>query len=149
MYRQYRVPSVRREMDRLQNEMNRLFENYYPSRTRSATRSAQGYPAMNVWASEDGLTIYAEAPGVSAEDIDISVVGETLTLTGERKMDDLQEGSRYHRQERGYGKFTRSIQLPYPVDVGHVDATFMNGVLSINLPRAEEDKPKKIAVKSA
>jgi HSP20 family protein len=132
-------------MDRLQNEMNQLFDAYYPSRM----RSAPGYPAMNVWASEDGLTINAEVPGVSAEDIDISVVGETLTLTGERKMDELKESSRYHRQERGYGKFTRSIQLPFPVDVSQVDASFVNGVLSIDLPRAEEDKPKKIAVKSA
>jgi len=145
MYRRYRIPSLRRDMDRLQNEMNRLFDAYYPARL----RTAPGYPAMNVWASDDGLSITAEVPGVSTEDINISVVGETLTLTGVRKPDKLDEGSRYHRQERGYGEFTRSIQLPFPVDVGNVEATFKNGVLSVSLPRAEEDKPKKIAVKSA
>ena len=145
MYRRYRMPFVPREVDRLQQEMNRLFEAYSPMRT----RSAPGYPAMNIWTSENGLKLTAEVPGVRSEDIDINVVGETLTLSGERKADELQEDARYHRQERGYGKFTRSIQLPFPVDVDQVDATFKNGVLNISLPRAEEDKPRKIAVKSA
>jgi HSP20 family protein len=125
--------------------MNRLFEDYYPGRTRTAT----GYPALNVWTNQDGLTVTAEVPGVPPEDIDINVVGDTLTLSGTRKPDELQEGARYHRQERGYGGFTRSIQLPFPVDVAKVEATFKNGVLSVALPRAEADKPRKIAVKTA
>jgi HSP20 family protein len=134
-----------REVDRLQHDMNRLFETYYPART----RQAPGYPAMNIWTNENGLKLTAEVPGVHPENIDINVVGETLTLSGERLSDELKEGSRYHRQERGYGKFTRSIQLPFPVNVEGVDATFKNGVLSVSLPRAEEDKPRKITVKSA
>ena len=146
MYRRYRrIPNVVNEMDRLQREMNQLFDNYYPSRMRRAS----SYPAVNLWSNDEGLVITAEVPGVSADDIEISVVGETMTLNGVRKPDELNEDSRYHRQERGYGKFSRSIQLPFPVDVSSVDATFKNGVLSISLPRAEEDKPKKIAVKSA
>ena len=146
MYRRYRrIPSVWREMDQLQREMNRLFDNYYPDRI----QRAQGYPAMNVWTSDEGLQITAEVPGVSPEDIDISVVGETLTLSGTRKLGELKEGTRYHRQERGYGDFTRSLQLPFPVDVNKVEATFQNGILNIEMPRAEEDKPKKIVVKSA
>jgi len=145
MYRRYRMPFVTREVDRLQNEMNRLFEAYSPARM----RTAPGYPAMNIWTSEDGIKLTAEVPGVHSEDIDINVVGETLTLSGERKADELKEGARYHRQERGYGKFTRSIQLPFPVNVNQVEATFKNGVLNVSLPRAEEDKPRKIAVKSA
>ena len=145
MYRRYRFSSPWRDMDRLQREMNRLFEGYYPDRT----RQAPSFPAMNVWGSEDGLLITAEVPGVHPEDIDISVVGDTLTLSGNRKPDELNEGARYHRQERGYGSFTRAIQLPFAVSVAKVDASFSNGVLSINLPRAEEDKPRKIMVKSA
>jgi len=104
---------------------------------------------MNVWSNDEGLFITAEVPGVSNEDIDISVIGDTLTLTGNRKPDEIDENTRYHRQERGYGNFSRSVQLPFPVNVSKVDATFHNGVLSIALPRAEEDKPRKIAVKSA
>ena len=144
MYRRYRVPSVWREMDRLQREMNRLFDDTYPRRARRAA----GYPAMNVWTNEDGLIITAEVPGVKPEDIDISVVGDTLTLSGSRKPDELKEDSRYHRQERGYGDFTRSIQLPFLANVKKVEATFQNGVLNITMPRAEEDKPKKITVKA-
>jgi HSP20 family protein len=132
-------------MDRLQREMNRLFDDYYPLRQ----RRAPSYPALNVWTNEEGLAVTAEVPGVSPEDIDINVVGDTLTLSGERKPDQMDEGARYHRQERGYGSFTRSIQLPFAVDVAKVDATFRNGVLNVMLPRAEEDKPRKIAVKSA
>lgn len=145
MYRRYRVPSTWREMDRLQREMNRLFEDYYPTRV----RRAPSFPALNVWTNEDGLNITAEVPGVHPEDIDISVVGDTLTLSGERRPDELKEGARYHRQERGYGNFTRSLQLPYMVDIRKVNATFRNGILNIELPRAEQDKPRKISVKSA
>jgi HSP20 family protein len=104
---------------------------------------------MNVWANDDGLVLTTEVPGVNPQDIDISVVGETLTLSGERMPDELKEGSRYHRQERGYGKFTRSVQLPFPVDVNAVEASFKDGVLHVAMPRAEEDKPRKITVKSA
>jgi HSP20 family protein len=132
-------------MDRLQGEMNRLFDAYTPARL----RRAPGYPAMNVWANDDGLVLTTEVPGVNPQDIDISVVGETLTLSGERMPDELKEGSRYHRQERGYGKFTRSVQLPFPVDVNAVEASFKDGVLHVAMPRAEEDKPRKITVKSA
>jgi HSP20 family protein len=132
-------------MDRLQREMNRFFETYSPVRY----RPAPSFPAMNIWSNEEGVLITSEVPGVKSEDIDIQVVGDTLTLSGERKPDEVQGDARYHRQERGYGKFARSIQLPFSVDVNRVDARFKNGVLLIKLPRAEEDKPKKIAVKAA
>lgn len=145
MMRRYHVPMVWREMDRLQREMNRLFEDYSPSRV----RSAPSYPAMNVWTNENGMIVTAEVPGVRPEDIDINVVGETLTLSGQRLLDETGEAARYHRQERGYGKFARTLQLPFPVAVEQVEATFKDGVLSVQLPRAEEDKPRKISVKSA
>ena len=144
LYRRYRVPTMWREMDRLQKEMNRLFEVYSPVR-----RSAPGYPAMNVWANENGALVTAEVPGVQPEDIDVSVIGETLTLSGTRTLDETTEGARYHRQERGYGKFNRTLQLPFAVDVNNIEATFKNGVLNVQLPRAESDKPRKISVKSA
>ena len=145
MYRRYRQPNLWREMDQLQREMKRLFEMYSPV----GTRTAPSYPAVNIWSNEDGLLITAEVPGVKAEDIDINVVGQILTLNGERKPEKLEEGAQYHRQERGYGKFSRVVELPYPINVGKVEAIFKNGVLTITLPRAEEDKPKKIKVKGA
>jgi len=118
---------------------------YYTPRR---VRQASGYPAMNAWENQEGMIVTAELPGINTDGIDISVVGDTLTLSGNRESDDLKEGARYHRRERGFGSFSRSIQLPFHVKVEDVEATFNNGILQINLPRAEEDKPKKIAVKS-
>ncbi|MBN1665983.1 MAG: Hsp20/alpha crystallin family protein [Anaerolineales bacterium] len=145
MYRRYRTPSIWREMTQLQNEMNRLFEDYSPRHQ----RTAPGFPAMNVWADENSVLITAEVPGIDPKEIDVNVLGDTLTVSGSRMPDDLPEDVRYHRRERGYGKFSRSMRLPYTVDVKNVDAKFKNGVLNITLPRAEADKPKKITVKSS
>jgi HSP20 family protein len=115
----------------------------------SYLRSAPSFPALNIWSNEDELIITAEVPGINPEDLDISVVGDNLTLKGERKAEEMDENARYHRQERGYGSFSRTVQLPFPVDIDKVDANFTNGVLEITMPRAEADKPRKIAVKSA
>jgi len=129
------------EFERFQQEMNRLLST-------SRSRLAPTFPAMNVWTNRDGAVLTAELPGVDPEAIEISVVGETLTLTGSRQPEQLQENDRYHRRERGYGNFTRTFQLPFPVEADQVEATFNKGVLYISLPRAEADKPKKINVKT-
>ena len=134
-----------REMERLRREMNRLFD----GTSTTTGRTAPSYPAMNVWASEEGLIVTAEVPGVSIDDLEINVVNETLTLSGRREPVGMAEEARYHRQERGYGKFTRTIQLPFRVNSEKVDATLTDGVLRIELPRVEEEKPKKITVKAA
>lgn len=144
MYRRYRVPNMWREMDKLQGEMNRLFDSTFSRRYRNAPT----FPAVNVWANEDGLVVTAEVPGINTDDIDIIVVGETMTISGSRAIDELDEGIRYHRQERGYGDFTRTVKLPFLVDSDKVDASFRDGVLSITLPRKDEDKPRKIAITS-
>jgi HSP20 family protein len=102
---------------------------------------------MNVWTNEDGAVATAELPGFDLESIDISIVGDTLNVSGSREPEDVGEG-RYHRRERGCGSFTRSFQLPFQVAGVAVEATFERGVLRIVLPRAEEDKPKKITVKA-
>jgi HSP20 family protein len=132
-------------MDRLQQDMSRLFGDSSVNRTRRAS----SFPAINVWAAEESARVTAEIPGVSKDDLEINVTGDTLTLSGVRGQDDLPEGARYHRQERRFGEFSRSIQLPYTVDVNKVKAVFKNGVLSVDLPRVEAEKPKKIAVKAS
>jgi HSP20 family protein len=138
------MPSMWDEMDRLQREMNRVFESF----DRSVAPSA-GFPAMNVWMNEEGAVVTAELPGVDVKDLEINVVGETLTLSGERKPLDLPKEAVVHRQERGMGKFTRTIDLPFNVDSGKVQATLEKGILRILLPRAEQDKPRKIQVRTA
>ena len=145
LYRRFPKYNVWEDMERLQREMNRLFETAQPSRH----QVSPGFPAMNIWSNEESLIVTAELPGVEIGEIDVNVIGDTLTLSGSRTPEKLDEGSRYHRQERGYGKFTRSLQLPFVVDAEKVEATLENGVLRILLPRAEADKPRKISVKTA
>lgn len=135
-----------REMERLQREVNRLFAD---SVALSGGRTAPSYPAMNIWSNEEGAVVTAELPGVNPDDIDISVVDETLTITGQRNPHELKEDEKYHRRERRFGKFSRTFQLPFKVEADKVEALFEKGVLHLSLPRAEVDKPKKIAVKSA
>jgi len=133
-----------REMDRLRREMNRLFADL-PA---SAGTAVPGYPAMNVWTNENGAVITAELPGVATEEIDISVVGGTLTLSGTRQPTELPENAVAHRRERGAGRFSRVFRLPFPIESDKVEAAFENGVLSVALPRPESDKPRKIAIKA-
>jgi HSP20 family protein len=131
-----------REMQRLQNSMNRLLSGDAP------LAAPAEFPLINVWTSENGAIVRAEIPGVAPEDVDISLVNDTLTLRGSRNPDELNEGESRHRQERGYGQFTRSLRLPFSVEADHVQANFSNGVLRITVPRAEAEKPRRISVVS-
>ena len=144
MYRRFQRPSIWQEMDQLQREMNRLFD----STSKGRVFNSPSYPAINIWTNEDGQVISAEMPGVHPDDIDIDVTGDALSISGERKPDEVAKDAYYHRRERSYGLFSRTVQLPFMVDTNKVEASFENGVLLINLPRAEADKPKKIAIKS-
>lgn len=106
------------------------------------------FPAVNMWVSEDEAVVTTEIPGISAETIDISLAGNSLTLRGSRKPEELKEGETYHRKERWEGQFSKVIELPFNVEGDKIDARVINGVLYIKLPRAEAEKPRKIAVKS-
>ncbi len=143
MYARFPLTSNWDEMDRLQREMNRLFDEVYPSR-----RTVGGYPAVNLWVGENEQVVTAELPGINLDDLEINVLGASLTISGERSADDLPEEAEIHRQERLFGRFSRTIELPYPVEPGKVEAKLEKGLLTIRLPRAEADKPKKIKVKT-
>lgn len=131
--------STLREMERLQKQFNRLFDENW--------RGAAEFPPINVWTNQDSATITAEVPGLAADDIEISVVNDTLTLRGKREPEQLAEGHKLHRRERGFGEFSRTVQLPFRVDAEKVEAVFKKGILHITLPRTEQDKPRKIAVR--
>jgi HSP20 family protein len=126
------------EVRRLQDEVNRLFSSY--QLTPSAT-----FPAVNAYANEDGIALTAQLPGVSQDDLDISVFRDTLTLRGRRQPESTDRQA-YHRRERGQGEFVRNISLPFSVDPDRVEATIQDGVLRISLHRPEQDKPKRIKV---
>jgi len=128
------------DIRQLQDEMNRLFSAGFAGRRQPPA----GFPAINAFANEDGIALTAELPGVRAEDLDISVFRETLTLRGKRQAPE--EVKAYHRRERLHGEFVRTINLPFQVDPERVEANMQDGLLRRSLHRPEEDKPKRIKI---
>jgi HSP20 family protein len=107
------------------------------------------FPLMNVTEDKDKYYVRAELPGIKAEDLDISVTGDTLSISGERKPDAENEKAQFHRREREAGRFSRIVSLPAQVDTGKVEAHCTDGVLTVVLPKAEVAKPKQISVKTS
>jgi HSP20 family protein len=128
------------DMQRLQNQLNRLLS--------VDTSTAMEFPPVNVWTSSAGAIVRAEIPGIAPDDVEISLVNNSLSIRGSRNPEELKEGQSCHRNERGYGQFTRTLQLPFGVEADKVQARFTNGVLEITLPRAEAEKPRKINIVS-
>lgn len=126
-----------RDIRRLQNEANRMSE-------RGTARTSE-FPAINAYANQDDVVITAELPGMKSKDLDVSLHRDAVTLSGERQT-DIEEARAYHRRERRQGRFVRTLSLPFIVDPNGVEASMTNGVLRLKLPRAEEDKPKRINV---
>jgi HSP20 family protein len=102
-------------------------------------------PAIEMFEKEDRFVVKAELPGMKKEEIDISVVGDTLTIKGERKAETEVKEEDYYCCERSYGSFFRSIAIPSNVDADKIKATYDDGVLEVTLPKAVKGKPKKIA----
>ena len=138
----YRNGEMFRDLQRIQNSLNHFMDQDGPT-------APSEYPLINLWQYNEDAILTAELPGIAADDLDISVVNNTLTIRGTRQRPELKPQETYHRQERWQGKFVRSLELPFAVDAAKVEAGFEDGVLSVKLPRAEEHKPKKIAVKSS
>ena len=136
-----RIWDAFRDMERLQTQLNNLLNTVSPE-------SAPDFPPINIWVSENGAIVSAEIPGVDPAEIDISIVQETLTLRGTRNLEPPKDAGTYHRRERGTGSFARTVELPFRVNGDGVEAKFCSGILCITLPRAEQDKPRKISVKS-
>jgi len=154
----YSTWNLFREMESLRREVERAFEQTgydwrRPAFARAAFlpgNSARAYPLMNLSEDKDHLYVEALAPGVDPATLDISVLRDTLTVTGEKQAisEDIKPEA-FHRNERGAGKFTRAITLPVEVDGNKVTAQYTNGLLLITLPKAEAAKPKQISVKVA
>jgi len=132
-------------------EMERRFEDIFgrsllPAWRRLPLEERGWVPSIDVFEKEDKYVVKAELPGMKEEDIDVSVVGDTLTIKGERKAESEVKEEDYHCCERSYGSFFRSISLPSKVDAENIAASYEGGILEISLPKAAEVKPKKIAV---
>ena len=132
---------------RLQGEMNRLFENFFEDLPASRPY-ARGWPALNTWEDGDNAYVEAELPGLGMDDVEVYVTGDQLTLSGERKITDPQDGT-WHRRERSQGRFSRTVSLPWEIDADRVEAKFQDGVLTVRLPKCESCKPKKVKVLTA
>ncbi len=136
-----------RELNALQNRMNRLFEEqqYGGGRGEELTTGAF-VPPVDIYEDEHGIQLKLEVPGIDEKDLNIKVENNVLTVTGERKFEKEQKEENFHRIERRYGSFTRSFTLPNTVDTENITADYNNGVLAVNLGKRQEAKPKQIKV---
>ena len=136
----------RNSLTTLDNEMDDLFDSFF----RGLDRPFAGYkawPAIDVAEDENSIIVRAEVPGCNAEDVEISVYGNTLTISGEKKLKEEKKEKGYYHVESSYGTFRREITLPTDVDSDKIDATCKEGVLSITLPKAAKAKAVKVKVK--
>jgi HSP20 family protein len=132
------------EMLNLRRTVDRLFDNVNPDRE---WQPATWGLALDVEESKDDFTVKASVPGINPDDLDISYTDDTLTIKGEIKSDNEVKENQYHLRERRYGSFARSITLPTKVKGDAIEASYQNGVITLRLPKAEEVKPKRIAIK--
>ena len=132
-------------LNKIQSRIHNLFdENLGQSWT--STASSAWYPPVDVLESKEAYVIRAELPGMKKEDFDLEVKDEVLTLTGERKSEKPADGVEYRNVERVSGKFYRSFSLPQTVKHDGIQATYRDGILEINVPKADEAKPRQISV---
>lgn len=138
----------RRELFGLHNSINRMFDNFISPTVRSdEALSVWGWnPVVDIYENEENIVITAELPGVDKKDMTVDVKGKVLTLKGERSTDNEVKEDNYYRQERCYGKFERCFTLPVEIDPEKIKADYKDGVLKIDIPKAEESKPKQVMI---
>lgn len=141
-----------RELGTLQQRMNRIFDDTIRRREPSLDEGEEivagtWVPAVDIVETPEKIVMRAEVPGIPQEQIDLQVADGVLTLKGERKFEKEENKENYHRIERAYGQFQRSFTLPTSVDAEKIAATYEAGVLTVDLPKREENKPKKVSVK--
>ncbi|MGE5858288.1 MAG: Hsp20/alpha crystallin family protein [Solirubrobacterales bacterium] len=134
-----------RELDSLQGDMNRLFDRFFEGRAPNSA-SRRWIPAMDLVETEDHLVLRGDLPGMTEDDVDIEIKDGVLTVSGERKTDHEEKGEGYHRVERAFGSFSRSLNLPQGVDPEKIEAKFDNGVLEVRIPKPAEAKPTRVEI---
>jgi len=128
------------EMDRMFGQMGQ------PLGVRSVPRGT--FPAINIYEQDNGIVLMAEVPGVKPEQLDLTVLGDSVTLKGQRQEEELPDGERFYRRERPAGSFDRTVTLPEAVNPDSVQAQYKDGVLKVRMEKAEQAKAKKITIKS-
>ncbi len=139
-----------REMETLRREMNAILGGESQEQDAAVAFlpgiGTRRYPRINLSEDVDNFYLAALLPGVDSDSLDINLTGSSLTISGERQVEE-PENARWQRQERGRGKFMRVLELPLEVDSGKINAEYVDGMLQIVLPKAEAVKPKRISVK--
>lgn len=130
----------------LQDQVNRLFENPPAGRRAENSNLTAWAPAVDVYETENELVIKADLPDISEKDLDVRVENNLLTIRGERKLEQKVNEDNYLRIERTYGSFSRSFSLPTTVDTESIQAEYKNGVLTVQLPKRAESKPRQVKV---
>jgi HSP20 family protein len=129
----------------LRDEVNRLFEDFVGTRTKSG-EDVVWAPRVDISETTDEIRVRAELPGVCADCIDVDIENNTLIIQGEKQQEQNEDEENYFRVERVYGKFMRSFALPQRVKADQVKAKFKEGILHITIPKAEEAKPRKVNI---
>jgi HSP20 family protein len=135
------------DFDQLRREMLRVFDAVTGSDS-AREISAGVFPPMNVTQDDNNFYLRAEVPGMNAKDLSISALRNRVSISGKREIPRENEHVSYHRKERAEGEFSRTVTLPSEVAADRVEARYTDGILALTLPKAEEAKPRQIAVKS-
>jgi HSP20 family protein len=141
-----------RDLTSIQDEMNQMFDRVFGRHGagREAGLSAATWaPAVDISERKDAYVVNAEVPGTRPEDLEVTLEDGLLTIQGERRMEEESSDRQYHRVERRFGSFRRSITLPSQVQADAIEASYSDGVLQVVVPKAESAKPKKIDVRPA
>lgn len=140
--------SPTQEMRRMQHEIDRLFDTLLPTRNGDETNgeAAVWSPRVDLAETDDAYHIQVDLPGVDRSDVSVSYEDGLLTVSGERKVEQRDQGRSFVRLERAFGHFYRSFRLPSTVQDDKITASYKNGVLEIHVPKAEESKPRRIKV---
>ena len=145
--------SIGEHMGDLQRQIDRLFDDFTGRWAVSHNGNGNGnyWPALDMTETPDAIDVTAELPGVDPKDVDITAVGDMLTIKGEKKTEKETKEKDYYCAERSYGSFVRSVALPFEIDTSKVDASFDKGVLKVHVgkPPGVKKETKKIQVKTA
>jgi HSP20 family protein len=142
------IEPFRGELSEIRREMDRMFNRFFGDWPSIEPRAEAWAPAVDLSETPNHLIVRTEVPGISPEDIKISLVGNTLNIKGEKKQEKEEKEENYYRMERSYGSFSRSISLPCEIVEDKVDARYKDGVLTINLPKCETSKAKEIKIEA-
>ena len=137
-----------REMNTLQNQLTHLFTDsfFQPGQSDDEMNLGTWHPVVDMYDGDDRIVIKAELPGMEKKDIAVDVKDRVLTISGERNYDNVVKDENYYRRERAYGKFQRAFSLPADVNSDKIKADFKDGLLIVEVPKPEKQKPKEITI---